>query len=82
MSEETKAVDRDNDVPLDPIRVLSAILRRKPDGSVESVEVKTSSGHVTLDRAAVQHVKTKYKFLPISTDEIRYFEKDIQYQLQ
>lgn len=53
-----------------------------PDGSVESVEVKTSSGRVTLDRAAVQHVKTKYKFLPISTDEIRYFEKDIQYQLQ
>jgi len=53
-----------------------------PDGSVESVEVKTSSGRVTLDRAAVLHVKAKYKFLPISSDELRYFEKDIQYQLQ
>src|SRR5439155_255135 len=61
---------------------VTLIIGVKPDGSVESVEVKTSSGHVTLDRAAVQHVKTKYKFLPISTDEIRYFEKDIQYQLQ
>ena len=53
-----------------------------PDGSVETVEIKTSSGRVALDRAAVQHVKTKYKFLPISTDEIRYFEKDIQFHLQ
>ena len=61
---------------------VTLIIGVKPDGSVESVEVKTSSAHVTLDRAAVQHVKTKYKFLPISTDEIRYFEKDIQYQLQ
>src|SRR6266487_3016659 len=56
---------------------VTIVMTVKPDGSVESVEVKTSSGHVTLDRAAVQHVKTKYKFLPISTDEIRYFEKDI-----
>jgi protein TonB len=61
---------------------VTLIIGVKPDGSVDSVELKTSSGHVTLDRAAVQHVKTKYKFLPISTDEIRYFEKDIQFQLQ
>ena len=32
------AIDRDVDVPLDPARVLSAILRRKPDGSAEALE--------------------------------------------
>jgi len=61
---------------------VTLIIGVKPDGSVESVELKKSSGYVTLDRAATQHVKTRYKFLPISTDEIRYFEKDIEYRLQ
>jgi protein TonB len=61
---------------------VTLLISVNPDGSVESVEVKTSSGRVTLDRAAVQHAKTRYKFLPISTGEIRYFEKDIQFRLQ
>src|SRR5207237_1039782 len=52
---------------------VTVIIAVKPDGSVESVEVKTSSGYGTLDRAAIQHVKTRYKFLPISTEEMRYF---------
>jgi protein TonB len=61
---------------------VTLIIAVKPDGSVESVEVKNSSGYSTLDRAAIQHVKTKYKFLPITTGEMRFFEKDIQYQVQ
>ena len=61
---------------------VTLIIAVKPDGSVESVEVKTGSGYGTLDRAAIQHVKTKYKFLPITTSEMRFFEKDIQYQMQ
>jgi len=61
---------------------VTLIIGVKPDGSVESVELKTSSGHSTLDRAAIQHVKTKYKFLPITSGEMRFFEKDIQYQMQ
>ena len=61
---------------------VTVIIAVKPDGSVESVEVKTSSGYGTLDRAAIQHVKTRYKFLPISTEEMRYFEKDFVFHLQ
>ena len=38
LSDESEAVDRDIDVPLDPARVLSAILRRRPDGSPEALE--------------------------------------------
>ena len=38
LSEESDAVDRDVDVPLDPARVLSAILRRRPDGSPDVLE--------------------------------------------
>ncbi len=61
---------------------VTLIIGVKQDGSVESVEVKSSSGYGTLDRAAVQHVKTRFKFLPISTEEMRYFEKDFVFQLQ
>jgi superfamily II DNA or RNA helicase/HKD family nuclease len=38
LSAESAAVDRDIDVPLDPARVLSAILRRRPDGSPDVLE--------------------------------------------
>jgi superfamily II DNA or RNA helicase/HKD family nuclease len=38
LSEESEAVDREIDVPLDPARVLSAILRRRPDGSPDTLE--------------------------------------------
>ena len=34
LSQVSDAIDRDVDMPLDPARVLSAILRRKPDGSL------------------------------------------------
>ena len=33
LSQVSSAIDREVDVPLEPARVLSAILRRKPDGS-------------------------------------------------
>ncbi len=61
---------------------VTVIIAVKPDASVESVEVKTSSGYGTLDRAAIQHVKTRFKFLPISTEEMRYFEYDFVFHLQ
>ncbi len=38
LSQVSDAIDRDVDLPLDPARVLSAILRRKPDGSTEVIE--------------------------------------------
>ena len=38
LSHMSEAIDRDVDIPLDPARVLSAILRRKPDGSAEALE--------------------------------------------
>jgi superfamily II DNA or RNA helicase/HKD family nuclease len=38
LSEESDAVDRDVDIPLDPARVLSAILRLRPDGSPAVLE--------------------------------------------
>jgi superfamily II DNA or RNA helicase/HKD family nuclease len=38
LSQASDAIDRDVDLPLDPVRVLSAILRRKPDGSAEVLE--------------------------------------------
>ena len=37
---------------------------------------------VATTRAAVQQAKTKYKYLPISTSELRYFEKDVEFRLQ
>src|SRR5438132_7693283 len=54
---------------------VTLIITVRPDGLVESAEVTKSSGSVLLDRAAVQQAKTKYKYLPISTSELRYFEK-------
>ena len=53
-----------------------------PDGSIESVELKKSSGYVTLDRHVTQWVKSKFKFLPLDANEKRYFEKDFVFQLQ
>ncbi len=38
LSQISDAINREVDVPLDPARVLSAILRRKPDGSPETLE--------------------------------------------
>ena len=38
LSQVSSAIDREVDVPLDPARVLSAILRRKPDGSPDAIE--------------------------------------------
>jgi hypothetical protein len=38
LSAESDAVDRDVDIPLDPARVLSAILRRRPDGTPDVLE--------------------------------------------
>jgi superfamily II DNA or RNA helicase/HKD family nuclease len=38
LSQESDAVDRDVDIPLDPARVLLAILRRNPDGSPDVLE--------------------------------------------
>lgn len=38
LATESPSVLRDADVPLDPVRVLAAILRRRPDGSPESLE--------------------------------------------
>src|SRR5437667_5118181 len=61
---------------------VTLIIAVKPDGSVESAEVKSRSGYNTLDRAAILHVKTRYKFLPVTTGEMRYFEKDFVFQLQ
>src|SRR6266511_1543388 len=50
------------------------------DGSVESVEVKKSSGYVTIDRHVTKWVKTRFKFLPSDSGEKRYFEKDFVFQ--
>ncbi len=38
LSEVSEAIDRDVDLPLAPARVLSAILRRRPDGSPEVLD--------------------------------------------
>ena len=38
LSQVSDAIDREVDLPLDPARVLSAILRRKPDGSPEALD--------------------------------------------
>jgi superfamily II DNA or RNA helicase/HKD family nuclease len=38
LSEQTDVVDPDVDLPLDPAQVLSAILRRRPDGSADVLE--------------------------------------------
>ena len=61
---------------------VTVIMTVKPDGSVDSVEVKKSSGYVTLDRHVTQWIKMRFKFLPVETDEVRYFEKDFVFQLQ
>ena len=59
-----------------------AIIAVNPDGTVDSVEIKTSSGHLILDRNVVRQVKIKYKFPPITTGEMRYFEKPFEYTLK
>ena len=38
LAEVSRSIDRQVDLPLDPARVLSAILRRKPDGSPEALD--------------------------------------------
>jgi hypothetical protein len=38
LSQVSDAVDREVDLPLEPARVLSAILRRKPDGSPDTLD--------------------------------------------
>src|SRR6266496_2558616 len=61
---------------------VTVVMTVNPDGSVESIEIKKSSGYVTLDRHVTQWVKNRFKFLPIDTNELRYFEKDFVFQLQ
>jgi protein TonB len=61
---------------------VTVVMTVKPDGSVESIEIKKSSGYVTLDRHVTQWIKTRFKFLPVETYELRYFEKDFVFQLQ
>jgi periplasmic protein TonB len=61
---------------------VTVIMTVNPDGSVESVEVKTSSGYGTLDRHVTQWVKNKFSFLPTDTNEKRYFEKDFVFQIR
>ncbi len=61
---------------------VTIVMTVNPDGSVESIEIKKSSGYVTLDRHVTQWVKTRFKFLPVETNELRYFEKDFVFQLQ
>lgn len=39
LADKSAAVDRDADVPVDPAQVLSAILRRRPDGSADVLDV-------------------------------------------
>jgi superfamily II DNA or RNA helicase/HKD family nuclease len=38
LAQISNSIDRAADVPLDPVRVLSAILRRNPDGTAEALE--------------------------------------------
>jgi len=61
---------------------VTVIMTVNPDGSIESVELKKSSGFFTLDRHVAQWVKNRFKFLPSDTGEKRYFEKDFVFQLQ
>jgi protein TonB len=61
---------------------VTTIIAVNPDGSVESVEIKKSSGYVTLDRHASQWAKTRYKFPPIPIQEMRYYEKDFEFNLK
>src|SRR6266487_1167557 len=61
---------------------VTVVMTVNPDGSVESIEIKKSSGYVTLDRHVTQWVKTRFKFLPVENSELRYFEKDFVFQLQ
>lgn len=61
---------------------VTVVMTVAPDGSVESVEVKKSSGYVTIDRHVTQWVKTRFKFLPSDTGEKRYFEKDFVFQIR
>src|SRR5437016_7023579 len=62
--------------------IVTVVMTVNPDGSIESVELKKSSGYVTLDRHVTQWVKSKFKFLPMDANEKRYFEKDFVFQLQ
>ena len=61
---------------------MTVVMTVNPDGSVESVEVKKSSGFGILDRHVSQWVKTRFKFLPVDTGEKRFFEKDFVFQLR
>jgi protein TonB len=61
---------------------VTVVMTVNPDGSVESIEIKKGSGYVTLDRHVTQWIKTRFKFLPVETNEQRYFEKDFVFQLQ
>src|SRR6266536_96073 len=61
---------------------VTVIMTVNPDGSVDSVEQKNSSGFGTLDRHVMQWVKTRFKFLPSDSNEKRYFEKDFVFQLR
>ncbi|PYM11914.1 MAG: hypothetical protein DME18_12710 [Verrucomicrobia bacterium] len=61
---------------------VTVIMTVNPDGSVESIELKKSSGHGILDRHVTQWVKTRFRFLPIDTGEKRYFEKDFVFQIK
>jgi TonB family protein len=61
---------------------VTIVMAVNPDGSVESIEIKKSSGYATLDRHVTQWVKSRFKFLPVETTELRYFEKDFLFQLK
>jgi hypothetical protein len=52
----------------------------KADGLVESVDGKRSSGYTPLGRHVVQHVKNSFRFSTNSTSQLRYFEKDFEFQ--
>jgi TonB family protein len=58
------------------------VITVNPDGSIQAVEVKKSSGYFTLDRHVVNWIKEKFKFLPIETNEVRLYEKDFEFSVK
>jgi len=66
------------DQPLEATATL--IITVKPNGSVQSVEIQTSSGSVRLVKYMADFIIKNYQFPPTDDTELRRFEKPIEFK--
>lgn len=77
--QEYPAWARRQDQPLEGTATL--IITVKPDGSVASVEILSYTGSYRLAKSAADWIQSRYRFPPLETEEMRHYEKPVEFKL-